>query len=143
MTLEIAHSLEFISKELAPLPQITKKQLPANLSEEDALKAFFVLLSGSCPQLIHFPEYGFGLSQVRNFLSAFAGHKLELPSKRVLARHWEEFQMWLSYEQGYRQSKDKLQAIQNAAARFSVPERKIEMVIARYQAAQNALKKTT
>ena len=123
-----------ITEDLAPFPPITAKKLPPGVREAVALKALLALVGPSCPMLVHLPDYGMGLEQIRNFLSAFAGHRLELPPRRTLLRAWESMQAWMEVTTRLAHGEDEATAVMTVANRLGATDKRVRDGVAEFGA---------
>ena len=137
--MKFSPSLKVIAKELAPLEYISKKKLPPGVTEAEALRLFMALTSSTCPMLVHLVDYGFDLKSLRAFLSTYAGYRLEIPSRKTIAKNWEDLQLWLHVEQRLAGFPDLPGAFRFTATRMGVPEKRVFQAYGRFTAMRVAL----
>lgn len=133
MSKKFAPALDFVARELAPLDAIPHRKLPTSLSEEDVLRTFFALNAPACPLLAHLVDYGFTLKTARDFLSTFAGQTISVPSRRTLARAWDDLQIWLAVEQKLTAGMAEDEARKKTASKLRLPMAKVEEVHTRFR----------
>lgn len=130
-----------IVDELAPFPPVTSKKFPPGVREDAVLRALLALIGPSCPMLAHLPDYGMDLERARGFLSAFAGHRLEIPPRRTLLRAWESMQAWLEVTTRLEHGEQEPDAVLAVAARLGVTEKRVRDAVTEFSSYMKAVRR--